>query len=488
MQQQNFPLVKISIDVSPSGAGSDPFARVTQHGSTSVAAFASEVVSLLAKWGVAPPSLSFSFEPSAWSPSAAAVAAEVDKQLREYGRTNPGVARVPIMQMAEATVGCPEAYFLGDQADFLTGVRNFLVNIMEDRLCPNGVQVTNTWLVQLLTARMKIIKFIGAHPEITSIKPKHPVFITGLPRSGMTLLHYLMGSNPDARALRFFEMTYMSDPTKVVSTSQQLASDPRINEVSTNCAELEKFFPGYFSRIAQSHFAHPSAIEEEIGIMFYNFCFMLHMGMAKPAFTEWLQTTQTKGHIYRFLRAFMQMIQRGGTWEYSHWVLKAPLHMLYINQLVEEFGDDCQIVVMHRNPIHAIPSQCRLVESWVSDFFQPGSCDRQYIGRQQMVLYRKAVDTMMEWEARTNPAKYINVTYEELMLDPIACVQKIYRHFGLQAPNVDLRLLTYTMQHNPQTKFTRATYTPEMYGLTADAIQQEFAPYVGWATQRGMLL
>jgi len=335
-----------------------------------------------------------------------------------------------------------------------------------------------------LNSRMKIIEYIGSKPEITQTKLKKPIFITGLPRSGMTLLHYLMGSNPDARALRFFEMTHMADPTKVVTNQQQLTSDPRIHEVGVKSAEFEKFFPGYFQRIAQSHYAHPSAIEEEIGVMFYSFCLMLHMGMTKPGFTEWLQTSHTKGHIYRFLKGFMQMIQKGGNWDFSHWVLKAPLHMLYINELMSEFGDDCQVVVMHRNPIHALPSQCRLVESWVSDFFASGACDKHYIGRQQIALYKKAVDTMMEWEAKTNPAKYINITYEELMVDPIACVQKIYRHFNMPVPNVDLRLLTYTLQNNPQTKFTRATYTPEMYGLTAEGIQQEFGSYTHWAAAK----
>jgi len=39
-----------------------------------------------------------------------------------------------------------------------------------------------------------------------------PLFATGEPRSGTTLLHALLSVDPDARAMRFWEVMYPSPP------------------------------------------------------------------------------------------------------------------------------------------------------------------------------------------------------------------------------------------------------------------------------------
>jgi hypothetical protein len=41
---------------------------------------------------------------------------------------------------------------------------------------------------------------------------ERPMFVTGEPRSGTTLMHALMSVDPDARALRFWEVMYPSPP------------------------------------------------------------------------------------------------------------------------------------------------------------------------------------------------------------------------------------------------------------------------------------
>ena len=43
------------------------------------------------------------------------------------------------------------------------------------------------------------------------------MFVTGEPRTGTTLMHALMSVDPDARALRFWEVMYPSGPPGVAA-------------------------------------------------------------------------------------------------------------------------------------------------------------------------------------------------------------------------------------------------------------------------------
>ena len=63
----------------------------------------------------------------------------------------------------------------------------------------------------LLTSRLQFFEDFKRHP-IGEEKIVQPLFATGEPRSGTTLLHALLSVDPNARALRFWEVMYPSPP------------------------------------------------------------------------------------------------------------------------------------------------------------------------------------------------------------------------------------------------------------------------------------
>ncbi len=63
----------------------------------------------------------------------------------------------------------------------------------------------------LLTSRLQFFEDRKRHPLGDEVIAG-PVFVTGEPRSGTTLLHALLAADPDARALRFWELMYPSPP------------------------------------------------------------------------------------------------------------------------------------------------------------------------------------------------------------------------------------------------------------------------------------
>ena len=65
--------------------------------------------------------------------------------------------------------------------------------------------------------------------------------------------------------------------------------------------------------------------------------------------------------MYRYFRRYLQLLSYRYKAE-SHWVLKAPLHALYIKALVREFPD-VRIINTHRDPKD-------IIASWTKSQFQ----------------------------------------------------------------------------------------------------------------------
>ena len=70
----------------------------------------------------------------------------------------------------------------------------------------------------LLTDRLKFFNDRKLYPLDQEVID-HPMFATGEPRSGTTLMHALMAVDPDARALRFWEVMHPSPPPGVAGDS-----------------------------------------------------------------------------------------------------------------------------------------------------------------------------------------------------------------------------------------------------------------------------
>ena len=84
----------------------------------------------------------------------------------------------------------------------------------------------------LLTARLEFFEDRKRYPVADEVIER-PMFVTGEPRSGTTLMHALMSVDPDARALRFWEVMYPSPPPGLAG-----ADDPRRARADADWREI----------------------------------------------------------------------------------------------------------------------------------------------------------------------------------------------------------------------------------------------------------
>jgi len=127
------------------------------------------------------------------------------------------------------------------------------------------------------------------------------------------------------------------------------------------------------------------------------------------------------GPIYRRERRFLQHLQAGCS--KRRWVLKSPDHVYGLDKLLAVFPD-AAIIQTHRNPFDVVRSQIRLTRVLEAMYARP---------RPQLVTSEvRKIEQIIGYITRFQDVcpdvseNIIDVTYCELVSDPLAVVRRIY--------------------------------------------------------------
>src|SRR6516165_4068890 len=139
------------------------------------------------------------------------------------------------------------------------------------------------------------------------------------------------------------------------------------------------------------------------------------------------------GPIYRWERRFLQHLQAGCS--KRRWVLKSPDHAYGLDKLLAVFPD-AAIIQTHRNPVDVVKSQIRLTQVLEAMFARPR--EREQLAASEA----RKVEQMLGYISRFRDAypnvarQFIDVTYRELVSDPLAVVRRIYERLDIRPSEV----------------------------------------------------
>ena len=102
-----------------------------------------------------------------------------------------------------------------------------------------GRAALHDYVVRQLSTRLHVQDTLARNPEILDVPLRRPLIVTGIPRSGTTLLHNLLSQDPHGRPLRLWEI-YRPCPPPEMETCND---DPRIDEVRAYVARVERLVP-----------------------------------------------------------------------------------------------------------------------------------------------------------------------------------------------------------------------------------------------------
>jgi hypothetical protein len=319
--------------------------------------------------------------------------------------------------------------------------------------------------LRLLEYRLRMEADRRRHPEIAAQPVRRPLFVTGLPRTGTTLLHGLLAQDPSTRAPHTWECMFPSPPPE----RPRYDHDPRIDIAERQIRWFHRLNPD-FRRI------HPMAArlpEECLIITSHSFLsFQFQTAHHVPSYQAWLEA-QDLEPCYAAHRRFLQHLQWrcGG----ERWVLKAPAHLFGLRALFQVYPD-AGVILTHRDPVEVVPSAASLHASLRSTFSE---VDPVEVGREVAARWADGITrALRERDAGCGPAdRFIDVHYIDLVRDPIAVVRDVYRRFDLPLSAAALARMQRYLADNPQGKHGRHRYTLEQFGLDADEERARYAEY-----------
>lgn len=365
-----------------------------------------------------------------------------------------------------------DTQLFGPQDNLVEAVDHWLAEPNQSDMSASGIILFNGLTVRLLNTRQWVIEYIQANRE--HLKPlEKPVIISGLPRTGSTMLYNLLSCDPNSRTPRFFEMSQMANPMPP-TTFDTRENDPRIKLVANRFEETETIFPGMWTEAGKSHRSHPNEIEEDLLVLFQSFILQLHVPMVGAGFRKWYEDENNKDFAYRYHKLFFQALNAKWT-PNSHWVFKAPVHSTYLPSLVEHYPD-ARLIFTHRDPVTVVPSWTRFLEAYLHWSYLDYALDRVKIGRYILDSLVLCANRLLRFRETTDK-KYFDLDYDTFVKDPVSAVKEIYKYHDLEYTQEFEDNMKVWITENRQGKYGRREYSLNDYKLTNEIIDEEFAAY-----------
>ena len=334
----------------------------------------------------------------------------------------------------------------------------------EARLTATGRQIQKSRLAAALVHRLRIQELLRRHPEIGDVDLGRIVVITGLPRTGTTLLQRLLDSHPEIRGISGAEAL---NPVSAVDPSER---GQRARERRAGIAKRA------ISYLAPDFMAiHPIDQEgPEEDVLLLDLTFMTQSAeamMGVPSYSRWLEGQDHAWTYEYFLRVLKVLCwQRpGGTW-----VLKTPHHMEHLDTFLGVFPD-ATIVQTHRDPRIALASFCSMVahaRGMLSDDVDPDEIGKHWCRKTCRMVQRS-----MQARVGAQAHRFIDVSYYDLTRDPIAELRGICKQAGIAFDDEAEREAARCMRANPQNRFGRHTYRLGDFGLSEQIVDEAFSSY-----------
>ena len=394
----------------------------------------------------------------------------VVRALNSYGRTarriRPGYGRLN----ADALVSkAQESAKLDDVGPdgWQEGLELLVDSINEEgNLSQLGRMIMGGLLDATIQMRLRVVDWANRHLDAAREQIGAPIVVSGLPRTGTTLLSNLLDLDPQNRSLLAWEAAAVAPPPTLSSHRE----DPRIAASVKGSGQLAKLAPSVQAM-------HPMAATLPTE------CVTLLGGEFKSIHFETQGTFDSYGAwfencdmvpAYEFHRLCLQVLQSAIPTQ--RWALKTPGHIWHLDAVYAVYPD-ARVVWTHRDPLKVVGSVASL--NCTLHATNTDKVDFAGVGRRWRDKCLHAINAGTEFrDRRGSDDTVFDLQYAELMDDPVGAVERVYRHFGMELDDLGRRRMTAWMDENPQDRYGRHRYTLDDFGLNANEVREQFADYV----------
>lgn len=351
---------------------------------------------------------------------------------------------------------------------FLLGLRDEAWSGLPQPVRDDAVE----YAVHMLATRLKLVADRKRYPEIAQQKIVRPFIVVGPPRSGSTLLHTLLSLDPDAMAPEHWICLEPSPPLALGDPSQ------------TRLDLAEQRMMGLFKRIPDIFVTHPYMIEEgagalaECGSDILNMvfsCQQLWCLYRTEGFRRYLLEADHSAAV-GFHHDFLQHIQWGDGG--GHWALKGSDYLLRLEEVAAQYPD-AMLVWTHRDLAQQLGSLANIQAILAGATGDPVTGEaREAVGRLAIEHQHASFQKGMRARDRIGEDRFVDISYHDVMANPVRTVERIYARFGLQMTEGHKDAIRSWLAKNPQTKHGVHKYTMDEFGLSSASTNRQFADYL----------
>ena len=319
----------------------------------------------------------------------------------------------------------------------------------------------------LLTDRLRFFEDRKLYPLDAEVID-HPMFATGEPRSGTTLMHALMSVDPDARALRFWEVMHPSPPPGTVE-----GTDPRIALADAEWREIN-------TKMWKWLHCHPyndmlgDGLPEDERTWAFDFRVMTPTAWWRVPMQNLSMGLPTDSAAQnRIHKMMLQALQYRRPKKY--WVLKG-FHGFRLKEFFETYPD-ATLVWLHRDPVQVAASSTAMMRDIMEGIV--GRIDLVAEAKQHLQRVRMSIANTMANPLIDDPRIH-HVRYKDFVADPIGTIRGYYafarRDF---TPRAEAAMRDY-LANNKGDRYGKFAYSTRLLtdaGEDIAALNEEFRPF-----------
>lgn len=336
------------------------------------------------------------------------------------------------------------------------------------KLSSEGMYGAQHMIVSGLVNRLRHIQLIKDNSEILDEQVNVTAVLTGLPRTGSTMLHRMLAAAPNLTGVRWYEtQNYVPLDGEVRGEAA-----PRLEAAKGVLAYMLEAIPELMS-------IHPMDIEqpdEEVIILGQLFSSsMIESTYFVPDYAAWL-SQQDPRKAYDDLVQILQSLQwQDPSRKGKNWVLKTPGHLMGLQTVLDVFPD-AKIVMTHRDPVSTIPSYCSMEAS----LYKMGSTDisNAEIGSYWMGRLKAWLDNFMQVRANADPGRFIDVNYKALLETPAEEGLRVLKLAGVPESAEIKNGMEGWIEANRREHRAAHKYSLEDFGLNEADIRAKYGDYI----------
>ena len=350
---------------------------------------------------------------------------------------------------------------------FVEGFKTLINSINKEAdLNEVGVEAQKHRLIGILANILRIESAFIENPEILNEEIKSPVVIVGLPRTGSTMTHRLLASDPNHTAMLWWEGRYPA----MLENEQR--GNP-VDRMEMGKAEVEAVMQASPDALTIHPWDYKGADEEILLLEHTFFSTVPESFMRLPAYSHWVES-QDHIHAYVQLKKMLQYLQwQNPGRENKRWVLKSPHHLGFIDKLLLVFPDS-KVIQTHRDPYKTVPSFC----SMCANLFEPisNSYDKEEIGHHWANKLAKVLNHCMKI-SKLNKENFLDLEFNKMIKDPISEMTEVYNFIGEDFTDQAENAMKAWKEENKHGMGAHQ-YSLEEFNLDDSFIDENFSEYI----------